>query len=400
MTTQQIRIAVTGTRGVPASHGGVEHHCEALYSRLAKKGYDITIYVRRPYVKQPIKQYKKMRIRRLYSPKTSGLEAFVHTFWSLLHVLVDRPDIVHIHAQGPAIFSWMPRLLAPGTKVFFTCHGLDWQRKKWSRAAATVIRLGERASAVFPHYRITVSKTLRNEYTKRLGVKAHYIPNGVDLPAADQGRDQIEALGLEPGTYFLFVARIVPEKRIEDLIAAFFSHPRVTRLVIVGDAAGAPGYLNQLKIQAANNPAVCFVGYQFGETLAQLFANARGFISASELEGLPITLLEALSYGLPCLASDIAPHREVLEAIDGFLFPVGDRAALARGMDQLEKAGADTLAAFGAKAKKIITDHYNWDRVAEAHHRLYQESLKRRDQGFLSKSRRIFDKDSRGQGII
>jgi glycosyltransferase involved in cell wall biosynthesis len=372
-----IRVAVTGFRGIPATWGGIEHHCESLYSRLAAKGYDITIYARRHYVKDPVDFYKGMHIKRLNSLKSKGLEAFSHTFWSVLHILKDRPDIIHFHAQGPTIFSWLPRFLTPRSRIFFTCHGLDWQRKKWSKMASAVIRMGELASVYFPHYRIAVSKTLKADYESRLGVRAHYIPNGVDIPPATDA-EHIEALGLKSRGYFLFVGRIVPEKRIEDLISAYLARPHKYGLVIVGDTAGDQAYLDKLKKAAKNNPAVRFVGYQFGQALAQLFANARAFVSASELEGLPITLLEALSYGLPCIASNIAPHREVMEAVDGFMFEVKKVDALAVWLDKLEETSDNTLKTFSKRAKTVINDHYNWDRIAEAHDNLYQSCRAKR----------------------
>jgi len=150
------RIAVTGLRGVPAAWGGVEHHCEELYSRLAANGHDITIYARSRYVRDDIEFYKGMKIVRLPTINVTGVEALVHTFLSMLHILKTRPDIVHIHAQGPCLLSWAPRLFRPGMRVFFTCHGLDWKRKKWSKLASSIIHLGEVFSAMFPHYRITV----------------------------------------------------------------------------------------------------------------------------------------------------------------------------------------------------------------------------------------------------
>jgi glycosyltransferase involved in cell wall biosynthesis len=368
------RIAVTGLRGVPATWGGVEHHCEELYSRLAFDGHDITIYARTSYVKGDIRFYKGIKIVRLPTIDMSGPEAFVHTFLAILHILKTRPDIVHIHSQGPCLFSWLPRIFRPGMRVFFTCHGLDWQRKKWSKLASTIIHLGEVFSSVFPHYRITVSKELQKYYETCYGVQAHYIPNGVHK-REKRPPHFIRTLGLSGKDYFLSVGRLVPEKRIDDVIEAFLQKERRSKLVIVGETAGTEDYMARLKAMAGNHASVIFTGYQYGNNLEEFFSNARAFVSASELEGLPLTMLEALSYGLPCIASDIPPHREILEYQPELIFPTGQIEALSNLLDLLDQMPETERDDWGKHAMSIVDRDYNWDDITRATERLYEESL-------------------------
>jgi glycosyltransferase involved in cell wall biosynthesis len=368
------KIAVTGLRGVPASWGGVEHHCEELYSRLAARGHDVTIYARTPYVDRPVRWYKGIRIIRMPTIKKAGFEAFVHTFLSIFHILKSKPDIVHIYCQGPCLFSWIPRLLRPRMRVFFTCLGLDWQRKKWSKFASAIIHVGEVFSSKFPHYRITVSKELKRYYSDTYGALAYYIPSGV-RKMEKRGPDFIKKFGLEGKGYFLFVGRLVPEKRIEDVIRAYCRKERKSKLVIVGDSAGTEQYVAFLKTLPKDSHSVVFAGYQFGGNLEQFYSNARTFVTASELEGLPLTLLEALSYGLPCIVSDIPPHKEILEYQPELVFPTGNVDALSDLMDQVDDMPDDVLADLGSRAATILDRDFNWDDIAVATERLYNESL-------------------------
>lgn len=368
------RIAVTGLRGVPATWGGVEHHCEELYSRLAARGHEVDIYARPHYVRQEIHFYKGMRIVRMPTIDRPGLEAFLHTFLSILHILKINTDIVHIHGQGPCLLSWLPRVFRPRMRVFFTCHGMDWQRKKWSKPASAIIRLGELCSARFPHCRIAVSKELQKYYMDRYGVHAHYIPSGVKK-IERRPPVFIRNFGLSGRDYFLFVGRLVPEKRIHDTISAYLRKERRSRLVIVGDSAGAEGYMERLKSLADGRDSVIFAGYQYGNHLEEFYSNARAYVSASELEGLPLTMLEALSYGLPCIASDIPPHKEILTSQPELVFPTGGVDAASSLMDLLDRMPESDLEALGKRAMAILDRDFNWEETASKTERLYLESL-------------------------
>lgn len=372
------RIAVTGLRGVPASWGGVERHCEEIYSRLASKGHEITIYARNYYVNNEVRFYKGMHVKRLPTINRKYTDTALHTFFSVLHTLFTRPDIIHFHALGPCLFSWMPRVLRPSTRIFFTCHGLDWQRKKWPSWASKIIRVGEWCAVHFPHYRIVVSKELQNYFSTRYGVRTHYIPNGIVKPQKQVSK-RITQFRLAERDYLLFVARIVPEKRLEDIIRAFIDKPRKSKLVIVGESADTKLSLDHYKGIAQGRPSVLFLGYQYGEVLNELYSNARSFITASELEGLPLTLLEAISYGLPCIASDIEPHREILgEHLSSLMFGVGDLATLSKRIDEVENLSREELDQYGKTALADIGVRFNWDTIADILHQLYVESFEAR----------------------
>lgn len=369
------RIAVIGVRGVPATWGGVEHHCENLYSRLAEKGYDITIYGRNYYVPEDIELYKGMKIKRLPTLNFKYTDALLHTFFAMIHVLFTNPDIVHIHGIGPCFFSWLPRLFRPRMKVFFTCHGLDWQRKKWPWLASRLIYLGELCAVFFAQYRIVVSKDLQGYFQSVHDIATIYIPNGITpLPAREP--ELIKQWGLSARRYFLSVGRLVPEKRVEDVIKAFLVHPRASSLVIVGDNAASGQYTSGLlKLAEKKESSVIFTGYQFGDTLQELYSNALAFVTASELEGLPITLLEALSYGIICVTSNIPPHRELVEGLDAPSFAVGDIQSLSKYMDEVETMNAKVLAEFKQKAISMISATFSWDTTCGEHDRLYRNSL-------------------------
>jgi glycosyltransferase involved in cell wall biosynthesis len=185
----------------------------------------------------------------------------------------------------------------------------------------------------------------------------------------------IRSYGLSGKDYFLFVGRLVPEKRIDDVIKAFLQKGRKSRLVIVGDSAGTENYVASLRRMSASHASVVFAGYQYGNNLEEFFSNARAFVSASEREGLPLTMLEALSYGLPCIASDIPPHREILGCQPDLIFPTGQLEALSNLMELLDEMPEAGLADVGKRAMAILDRDFNWDDIVRATERLYQESL-------------------------
>ena len=368
------RIAVTGFRGVPATWGGIEHHCDNLYSRLARRGYDITIYARSYYTPKEISEYKGMRVKRLPTLNYKYSDALLHTLISVCHILCTNPDIIHIHGIGPCFFSWIPRLFKPRIKVFFTCHGLDWQRKKWPWWASKLMYLGELNAVHFAQHRIVVSRDLQAYFNRVHGISADYIPNGITVKPARRP-EAILRWGLSERSYFLCVGRMVPEKRIEDVIKAYLLKPRKCSLVVVGDNAAAGRYMSRLQETAGNISSIIFTGYQYGAVLEELYANTAAFVTASELEGLPITLLEALSYGAMCVTSSIAPHRELMEPLHGMSFRVGDVYALASSMDWVETMDEYQREQFRENAIRMISRHFSWDYVCNAHHLLYQKAL-------------------------
>jgi glycosyltransferase involved in cell wall biosynthesis len=315
-----------------------------------------------------------LKIRRLPTLNLKYTDALFHTLISMIHILFTNPDVVHIHGIGPCFFSWIPRVFRPGMKVFFTCHGLDWQRKKWPWWASRLIYLGELSAIWFAQYRIVVSRELQRYFDSAHGINTFYIPNGI-TPIPRKEPNLIKQWGLSSRGYFLCVSRLVPEKRMEDIIKAYLLNPGRYGLVIVGDNAASGQYMNNLKKLAEKSPSIIFTGYQFGTALEELFSNARAFITASELEGLPITLLEALSYGIMCVTSDIGPHRELVETLPGLTFPVGDIPAIAKHMNHIETITEKQHDDFKQKAIAMISGQFNWNTACGEHDRLYRKSL-------------------------
>lgn len=368
-------VAVLGLRGVPATWGGVERQCEELYSRLAAAGFPVTIFCRSAYVPPGRRLYKGIRLIRLPTLPGKHLETLAHTLLACCCLPRTPCDIVHVYSQGPALFTPLIRLLAPQSRIFFTCGGLDWQRRKWSGPASHVLRLGEWCSARFTDARIMVSQALAAYYRDRYRVDSLVIPNGVTIPASGRPLGGLADLGLTPRGYAVFVGRLVPEKRIEDLVAAFRDGRRGLKLAVVGGAAGSEDYAARLRQAAADDPSIVLTGYRFGDELAALLDNAAVYVTASELEGMPLSLLEGMAAGLPCLASDIAPHREVLGPT-GRYFPVGDVSALEAALD-LMAGDAARMTALGAACRDRAARHWSWDTAASRLGDAYRAAVRR-----------------------
>ena len=370
-----LRIAFIGQRGVPATHGGIEHHVEELGSRLAARGHDITVFCRRNYARERPPEYRGMQLRHLPAAGSKHLDAIVHSGLSTVDAVFRRFDIVHYHAVGPGLVAPLPRYLTR-SRVVLTVHGLDDQRAKWGPAASAVLRTARWMSARVPDATIVVSRALLEEYAGARG-KAVHIPNGVaamrrDGPPRDIGSD----LGLEPGRYVLFVGRLVPEKAPDVLIRAFRKVRTDMKLVVVGGTSFTDAFVGRLHALAQADPRVVLPGYLYGTALDDLYAGAAVFVLPSSLEGLPLTLLEASFHGTPVVASGIPPHVEVL-GTDGpgrRLFPPGDEAALARCLETV-LAQPDRERAGAAALREEVVANYSWDSAAAATEAVYRQVL-------------------------
>jgi len=325
-----MKIAVIGTRGIPDIPGGVERHCQQLYPRIANLGHEVTVYRRSSYVPSPLKEYMGVQLCDCYSPDTKSFEAIVHTFIALLRARLNSPDVVHLHAIGPSLMTPLARTL--GMKVVVTHHGPDYEREKWGRMASMVLRLGERMACLFATRLIVISKHIQNQVKSRFNRESHLIHNGVDLPDLNQGEAFLQEIGVQRDSYILAVARFVPEKGLHDLIDAYEQLNLPMPLVIAGDSDHEDSYSLSLKQRAESNDRIILTGYISGDPLSQLYAHARLFVLPSYHEGLSIALLEALSYGLLVLASDIPPNLEVNLPREHY-FACGDVEALAKKME-------------------------------------------------------------------
>ncbi|MET8323754.1 glycosyltransferase family 4 protein [Micromonospora sp. NPDC005189] len=366
-----LRIAMIGQKGMPATYGGIERHVEEMASRLATYGHEVTVYCRKSYGDTPANAYRGVRLRQVRTIASKHLDAIVHAAASTVAAMTEQPDIVHYHGLGPSLVAPMPRWFSRA-RVVLTVHGMDNQRDKWGLAARTVLGSAHWLSGYVPHQRVAVSRGLAAHYETRFGRPTTYIPNGVN-PAQPVPTRQIEArFGLTPGGYLLLVGRLVPEKAADLLIRSFRRTDTRMRLAIVGGSSFTDDFVDRLRREAEGDDRIVFTGFAYGDLLAELYASAAGFVQPSRLEGLPLTLLEAAAYGLPVVASDIAPHVEVLEsdAPGGRLFRDGDEDDLVRVLTALlanlagERAGAVALG-------DRVTGIYSWDTAARELERLY-----------------------------
>ena len=370
------KIAMLGTRGVPATFGGVEHHVEQIGSRLAQRGHQVTVYSQSHYAAGPrLKEHLGMRVVTLPTVPARSLEAISHAGMATVHGLFARHDIFHYHAVGPGLMMPLARYGARGA-VVQTVHGLDADRAKWGGGASRVLDLATWMSARVPDRTITVSQSLADHYAARYDRDCAYVPNGTNLKTR-RGPSQIsEKYGLHGDDYLLFVGRLVPEKRPDLLLKAFARVETNTRLVIAGGSSYTDGYVAELQRLVAQDPRVIMTGYVYGEELDELFTNAVGFVQPSELEGLPLTLLEAMGSDLPVVVSDIDPHLEVIgESRPGArVFADGDEDGLVRALGQLL---ADPVAERrrGADGHESVLETYNWDSCVEALEEVYTRAL-------------------------
>ncbi len=365
---------VLGLRGFPDIQGGVETHAEHLYPLLAGLGCEVEVIVRTPYSEPLRKSWKGIRFRRLWSPRKSGVEAFVHTFLGVLYAGMKRPDILHLHAIGPAIMTPLARFL--GLKVVVTHHGPDYDREKWGPFARWVLRTGERLGMRYASQRIVISRVIESMVRERYRCESRVIPNGVVLPAIPASDHILRRFSLEPGRYILLVSRLVPEKRHLDLISAFASaRPAGWKLVLVGDTEKGERYVKSVLERARAVPDVVITGFQSGRNLQELYANAGLFVLPSSHEGLPIAMLEALSYGLPVVASAIPANLEVELPRDHY-FPLGDIPALAELITRFSAREFDRH--YREQLRQTVASRYCWQKIARDTKAVYEAAIQPR----------------------
>ncbi len=363
-----LKIAVIGTRGIPDIQGGVETHCEKLYPRLVKLGCDVTLMRRSCYIKpnNRISEFHGVKLIDVYAPKKKSIEAIVHTALATIKAKRMGADIVHIHAVGPGLCCPLARLL--GMKVIATNHGPDYDRQKWGKAAKAVLRFGEWNQAHFAHHIISISHVindiLKKEYNRTKNVNLIY--NGVEMPEKSTATDYLDQLQLTPGKYVVAVARFVPEKRFDLLIKAFqMSNHNGYRLVLAGDADHDDTYSTALK-QQARDAGVVLTGFIKGEKLNQLMSHACLFVLPSTHEGLPISLLEAMSYNLDVIVSDIAANK-LPELAEGDFFEVDN-------VKQLSEKLSEKLQHPPVK-RQYDLHNYNWDTIARQTLKVYHQTI-------------------------
>ncbi|MEM8831643.1 MAG: glycosyltransferase family 4 protein [Cyanobacteria bacterium P01_G01_bin.19] len=370
-----MKIAVIGVKGLPAKQGGIERYCEELYPRLIAQGHQVDLFARPSYTKKPWFSsfyYRGVRVICLPSIPIRGLDALFGSAIATLTATFNNYDIVHFHALGPALFSVIPRL-ASSAKVIVTCQGLDWQRAKWGRFSSKIIYWGEKNAVKYVHALIVVSQDLKKYFAKTYGLNAVYIPNGPgELTPSDPNFQNVHSLEFTPKRYLLFLGRLVPEKRPDLLIEAFQKlSPPGWKLVLTGGTSDTKKYAEHLKSLAADNPNIVFTGELQGIRLAEIIRGAGLFVLPSDLEGLPLVMLEAMKEGIPVLASDIPPHQQLIEADKGFLFQAGEVNSCVNSLKQaLDQPGLREDMA--KQAQRHVLANYNWEIITAKNLEVYQ----------------------------
>jgi glycosyltransferase involved in cell wall biosynthesis len=364
-----MRVSVLGTRGVPANYSGLETAVERIGERLAREGHEISVYCRSHNVTIEADTYKGMRLIKLPSINTKYLDTLSHTFLSLLHVFVRKPDLVHLYGVGNSVFLIPLRLLR--RPLVISVDALDWQRKKWNRFAAFCLRSSAGLAVRFSDQYIVDSQEVAKYYIERYSKRPVYIAYGADMPDSAQGEGSVEEFGLQARNYILFVGRLVPEKGVHHLIKAFEMLDTDLQLAIVGDNPHNKTYVQSLR--ATQDPRIRFLGFVYGDGYQRLCSNAYLYVQPSDVEGTSPALLGAMGFGNCVLVSDIP---ENLETIDdaGFPFersnPLSLKEQLERLVDQPQ-----LVEEFGRKAKARVESVYSWDKIAGDMEQLYMHSL-------------------------
>lgn len=379
-----MRIAMIGHKRIPSREGGVEVVVEELSLRLTARGNRVDAYNRfghhvsgkkydQEYGWKGRKFYKGIRVYIVPTFRRSSLNAIVYSFFATIMALFHHYDVIHYHAEGPCAMLWLPHFLR--RRIVVTVHGLDWQRAKWGNFASSVIKFGERMAAKYADDIIVLSENVRQYFADTYHREVTYIPNGISRPAP-QGAALIgEKYGLEKDGYFLFLGRIVPEKGLHYLIEAFSGLTTDKKLVIAGGSSQAMDYMEQIHRMAAEDERIIMTDFVQGQMLEELYANAYAFVLPSDVEGMAMTLLEAMSYGSCCLVSDIRENTEVVED-KALIFKKGDVKDLRSKLVWM-LANPGEVHRMGEESVDFICGKYDWDDVAERTLAVYQKAAGR-----------------------
>ncbi|MCB5550661.1 glycosyltransferase family 4 protein [Blautia sp. MSK17_66] len=372
---ENLRIAMLGHKRIPSREGGIEIVVEELATRMAKKSHSVTCYNRKghnvagsEFDGTKLKTYKGVTLQEVFTIDKRGLAAMTASVSASLRAALGNYDVVHIHAEGPAFMCWLPKLF--GKKVIVTVHGLDHQRAKWGKFASWYIRSGEKNAVRFADEIIVLSKGVQDYFQNTYGRTTRFIPNGVNKAKPRKARQITEKWGLTKDSYILYLGRIVPEKGERYLIEAFKQTKTDKKLVIAGGSSDTQAFMDELKSLAKDDDRIIFTGFVQGEILEELYSNPYIYTLPSDLEGMPLSLLEAMSYGNCCLTSDIPECAEVVED-KALLFRKSDvsdlKAKLQNACDHPEM-----VETYKAQAEEFICRKYNWDDVVEKTLKLYQ----------------------------
>lgn len=370
-----MKIAMIGHKRIPSREGGVEVVVENLSVKLTDLGYKVEAYNRsgyhvsgKEYGNSRRKYYKGIRIIIVPTLKNGKLNAIVYSVLATLRALFGGYDVIHYHAEGPCATLFLPKLF--GIKVVATIHGLDWQRAKWGNFASRVLKFGEKMAAKYADEVIVLSQNVQQYFLDTYGRQTHFIPNGIDRPQIREVQEIGEKYGLCKDGYILFLARLVPEKGLHYLIDAFESIKTDKKLVIAGGSSHSYEYMRRIQERAAKNPKIIMTDFVQGRVLEELYSNAYLFVLPSDVEGMALTLLEAMSYGNCCLVSDIRENMEVVED-RAVSFKKSNVRDLKEKLWDLLK-NPDKVEDYKRQSADFICGKYDWDEVVRRTKELYE----------------------------
>jgi len=363
-----MKIAMFGHKSVPSRDGGVEVVVGELAKRMAAQGYDITLFNRRKkHLSDDCRdngsteEYKNVTIKEVFTINKRGLAAMTSSIFASIKAAFGNYDVVHIHAEGPAFMCWLPKMM--GKKVVVTVHGLDWGRAKWGKIASWYIHQGEKNAVRFADAIIVLSRNVKDFFWEKYHRETVFIPNGVNKPEIKEASIISERWGLQKDGYILYLGRIVPEKGGHYLIKAFKKVKTEKKLVIVGGSSDTSEYMYMLQEMAKRDKRIVFTGFVQGNLLEELYSNCYIYVLPSDLEGMPLSLLEAMSYGNCCVVSDIPECKEVVED-NAVIFPRGKIDDLSKCLQDLIN-NETTVYKYKSTAADYIMAKYSWNDIVK-----------------------------------
>jgi len=369
--TQSLSISQIGSRGIPGHRGGVEQVVEAISPRLAAMGHDVSVHCA-TWGKYREKTYKGVRLIYTFAPRNKYLDTFVRSFLATLKELFSSSTIIHYHSSGSAPLALLARLFRK--KVVVTVHGSDWQRRKWNFVGEWFLRLGELAAVKWPHRTVVVGPALKSILEERYGTEVTYIPNGVER-REQREPNLISTYGLAKRNYILYLARLVPETQCHVLIDAYLklANRSGLKLVIAGPSWYSEQYVASLHDLAGGDPDVIFTGEVDDDTLEELYSNCYAYVLPSEVEGMSLSLLDALAFGACIVTSDIPANGDAI-AEAGLQFETGNAEDLS---DKLTTIIDDPVSAERLRKSALVraSEDFDWDNIARSWAALYDEVL-------------------------
>ena len=375
--TKKLRSCMFGHKRIPSREGGIEVVVEELSTRMVKLGHQVTCYNRgghhvsgKEFDGERLHKYKGVKLKTVPTINRKGLTAVSSSFFAALASAFGRYDVVHIHAEGPAAMCWIPKLF--GKRVVVTIHGLDWQREKWKNGfGSKYIHLGEKMAVKFADEIIVLSKGVQEYFQKTYGRKTLFIPNGVNRPVLRKADLIKNKFGIDKDGYLLFLGRIVPEKGLRYLIEAYKELHTDKKLVIAGGSSDTDDFMQEIQTLVTGDDRIIFTGFVAGQALEELYSNAYLYLLPSDLEGMPLSLLEAMGYGNCCVVSDIAECSEVVED-KAVTFQKSNVQDLKEKLQRLCDDPA-TVQKYKNEAADFICSKYNWDEITQKTLEVYED---------------------------